>query len=70
MCEENPTEPEGSADQDRYFVVDHANKRGDRERPNPNGSLILRLRTEMFDSIVRPDTSRADEDPVKDEAGS
>ena len=48
MCDESRTKPQRGSGEGRYCVVDHANKQGDRERPNPNGSLIWRLRSELF----------------------
>ena len=64
MCEE--AESEGGRSEERFFVVDHANKLGDRERPNPNGGLLSRLRTELFDPVVRPVADQRQDEPDDD----
>ena len=43
MCKEKQSESQRSGK--RYCIVDHANKQGDRDRPNPNRGLIGKSRT-------------------------
>lgn len=62
MCKESQTKPKQP--DGRYYVIDHANKQGDRDRPNPNRGVIGKQRAGSWNR--RQPTARRKQSPACD----